>query len=137
MAKGKNDAAILQLKKEIVEKRKVLVDTPKFSPKTNCSIEIDGTRYNIQTLSKDVAIHLLVKLNSYRMSAYELVPLKDYNISGFNINEWITDLKAKLVDINRKSEDGKLKAMEKRLHELLSSDKKAELEIKEIMESLK
>ncbi len=136
MAKGKNDTAILQLKKEILEKRKALSTISKFSPVTNCSIIVDKERYNIQTVSKEVAMHLLVLLNSYRVSAEELGLSENYKISGFTTKDWIIDLKDKLIDINRKIEDIKLKAMEKRLHELLSTDKKAELEIKEIMESI-
>ena len=45
-----NDELILQLKKQIEDKKKALRATEKFTPITNCSIELDGVRQNIQVL---------------------------------------------------------------------------------------
>lgn len=66
------------------------------------------------------------------MSAKELDLLNTYNISGYNVADWITDLQSKLSFISRKDEEAKLKAMEATLDKLLSDDKKVELEIDEI-----
>ena len=60
----------------------------------------------------------------------------DYVVSGFNIWEWIIDIKSKLEFVSRKEEENKLKVMESKLHQLLSNEKKVELEIDEIMKSL-
>jgi len=48
----------------------------------------------------------------------------------------LTDIKAKLDFVSRKEEENKRKAMEAKLHQLLSNEKKIELEIDEIIKSL-
>lgn len=133
----KNDEKIMILKKQIEEKKEKLKKAEKFSPITNCSLEVDGVRHNINVLQKEQIVTLLVKLNTYAMSAKDLGILSDYNISGFNVEDWLTDLKAKLDNLSRKEEEMKLKAMEGKLHQLLSNDKKVELEIEEIESLLK
>lgn len=132
-----NDQKIMELKKQIEEKKSKISKAQKFMPVTNCSIEIDGTRYNLQVLNKEQIISLLVKLNAYAMSAELLEILEDYNISGYNVMDWIKDLKSKLDNVNRKDEEQKLKVMETKLDQLLSNDKKVELELSEIESLLK
>ena len=132
-----NDSKIMTLKTQIINKRKQFDGVKKFSPITNCSIEVDGIRSNIQVLSKEQLISLLVKLNSYKNSANDLGLLEEYNISDYKIGEWIADIKSKLNIVSRKDERLKLKSMEDKLDELLSSDKKTELEINEIEALLK
>lgn len=131
-----NDSKILELKKQIEEKKKSVSKAKKFTPVTNCSIELDGVRINIQTLNKEQIISLLVKLNSYAASAKELDLLEQYVISGYGVNDWIEDLKSKLDFINSKDEEQKLKLMEAKLDKLLSEDKKVELELNEIANML-
>ncbi|MGM1044741.1 MAG: hypothetical protein ACQEXX_01205 [Bacillota bacterium] len=131
-----NDQKILELKKQIEEKKKLVGKSKKFSPITNCSIELDGTRINIQTLTKEQNVYMLVKLNSYATSAKDLGVLDQYVISGYCVNDWIVDLKAKLDFMSRKDEEQKLKIMEAKLDKLLSNDKKVELEINEIADML-
>ncbi|WP_010497771.1 hypothetical protein [Paenibacillus elgii] len=132
-----NDQKILELKKQIEEKKKKIGKSQKFTPTTNCSIELDGVRHNIQILQKDQIVQLMVKLNSYTMSARDLGVLDDYSISGYSVMDWISDLKSKLDFMNRKEEEQKLKAMEAKLDQLLSEDKKVELEINAIESLLK
>jgi len=133
MAKtNKNDTTILVLKKQIQEKKDALKATEKFSPVTNCSLEIDNVRYNIHVLTKDQIVPLLIELNSYKISAEALGLLNDYNISGFSLKEWIQDLQAKLMNVNRKVEEDRLRKLEEKLHNLLSNETKVELEIEEI-----
>jgi len=134
MANETNDQKIMELKKQIEDKKAKLIKSQKFTPITNCSIEVDGIRYNLQVLNKEQLITLLVKLNSYRISAKDLEV--EYVISGFNVVEWIIDIKSKLDFVSRKEEENKLKVMESKLHQLLSNEKKVELEIDEIMKSL-
>jgi len=92
-------------------------------------------RHNIQVLTKEQLIALLVKLNTYAMSAKDL-GLESYVISGFDVVDWLIDIKSKLDFVSRKEEENKLKVMESKLHQLLSNEKKVELEIDEIMKSL-
>jgi hypothetical protein len=132
-----NDQKILVLKKQIEEKKSKISKSQKFNPVTNCSIELDGVRHNIQVLNKEQVVSMLIKLNAYAMSAKELDLLDDYLISGFNVMDWIKDLKAKLDFINRKDEEYKLKIMEAKLDRMLSDEKKVELELDEIENMLK
>ena len=133
-----NDDKIMLLKSQIAEKKKKGLKTKKkFSPLTNCSIEIDGVRLNLQVLNKENLIHLLVKLNSYLMSAVDLGLEDEYNFSGYSIDQWITDVKLKLDILKYEEEDRKLKELERKLHVLLSSEKQVELAINEIESLIK
>ena len=133
-----NDDKIMLLKSQIAEKKKKGLKTKKkFSPLTNCSIEIDGVRLNLQVLNKENLIHLLVKLNSYLLSAVDLGLEDEYNFSGYSIDQWITDIKLKLDILKYEEEDRKLKELERKLHVLLSSEKQVELAINEIESLIK
>ena len=133
---SKNDEKVLQLKQQIEEKKKALSKIKKFTATTNCSINFDGTQININTLQRDGLIQLYVKLNALQLSAIDLGILDEFNISGYNISEWIEDVKNKLEALTVKQEEAKLKQMEIRLTQLLSEDKKVELELEEIVKSL-
>jgi len=132
-----NDSKIMTLKAQILEKRDKLDKSRKFIPVTNCSIEVNGIRSNIQVLMKEQLISLLVKLNSYKISAKELGLLDEFMISGYKIEDWIIDVKSRLDVVSRKDEERNLKIMEDRLSKLLSNEKKVELEIDEIANILK
>lgn len=137
MSNNTNDQRILKLKEQIAEKKKSLNKSLRFSPITNCSIEVDGIRYNIQVLNREDLISLMVKLNSYMISAKELDMLDEYLISGYKVEDWITDIKSRIEILSSKDEERKLKIMEDKLLKLLSDGKKVELEIDEIESILK
>lgn len=132
-----NDQRILDMKKKIAEKKEKLGKITRFTPITNCSIDIEGERVNIQTLSKEKIILLMVKLNAYVLSARDLGVLNNFEMSGYNVKDWITDLKSKLDILSKKDEEKVLKSMENKLSALLSEGKKTELEIDEIESLLK
>lgn len=135
MAK-KNDDIILKLKKDIEEKKKLIKSAERFTPVTNCSLQLDGERFNLNVLSKDDIIPVMVKLNAYAKSAEELGVTEHLKYSGFKVADWITDLKARWNIVNRTLEEARLKALETKLHNLLSTDKKVELEIADIAASI-
>lgn len=130
---NKNDEQILMLKEKIETKKEELKKVKRFSPITNCVIDLDGNdrKTNIQVLSKEQLKLLLIKLNMYKMSA-ENLGIIDVSMDGYRLEEWITDIKAKLTDLERKQKEVNLKNMESKLVKLLSEDKKTELEISEI-----
>jgi len=132
-----NDEKILQLKVQIKEKKGKLKGKKRFTPVTNCSIEIDGIRLNLQVLNKEYLIHLLVKLNSYLLSAVDLGLEDEYKFSGYSIDQWITDIKLKLDILKYEEEDRKLKDLERKLENMLSSEKKVALAIDEIESMIK
>jgi hypothetical protein len=134
---GMNDEKILLLKKQIEKKKEELKGGKKrFTPITNCTIEIDGVRYNLNASGKDQLQLLLVKLNMYRLSSIDL-KLTDFSILGYKIDDWITDIKSKLDIITLTDKERDLHIMEQKLETLLSEDKKIELELGSIEELLK
>jgi hypothetical protein len=125
-----NDEKVLNLKKKIEEK-KAKIGTTRFSPITNCIIEFRDGRKNIQTLKNEDLTILLIELNSFRMSMKDL-GIKNCTISGYDISDWIQDIKSRLAVIVQKKEEAELKTLEKKLDTLLSSDKRTELELDSI-----
>lgn len=127
----KNDERILELKKQIEEKKKELGKQPRFSPVTTCMFNHQGNRVNIHTLTsiKDINA-MLVYFNIYVMSAENMeVNCEDIVFDGFTVTDWIEDLKSKKAVIEYTAQKEQLTALEKKLDKLLSDDKKTELEI--------
>lgn len=132
-----NDEKIIKLKQQIEEKRNKLGNLKRFTPITNCILELDGITTNIQILSKEKLALLLIKLNLYKMSMENLnMSLDEIIINGYDVRDWIIDILAKIDIISYKEEEQKLKTMESKLVELLSKEKKTELAIDEIEKML-
>lgn len=127
---SKNDERVLQLKQVIDKKKSELKNSKKFTPITNCVLDLEGQKYNLNVIQFDYLQLLLVRLNMYLMSAKDLgVSLE---ISGYNIEEWITDIKCKIEVFEYKKKETELKALEVKLDKMLSDEKKTELELNEI-----
>ncbi len=133
----KNDERVLQLKKQIEEKKKYLSERRvKFTPETNCVLDLDGIKYNLNVCTDDMLILLMIKLNMYVMSANDLdMPIPMF--SGYSVDLWISDIRNKLAVSGMKREENDLKKMESKLDKLLSDEKKTELELDEIAALLK
>ena len=127
----KNDDRIMQLKKQISVKREELAKrTSRFVPITNCLLVLDKITYNLHVESSEM---LLIKLNMISMSAKDLeIDTDNLMISGYSLNDWITDVKSNLEVQKYKKEKNDLNALEKKLDALLSEDKQTELKIDEL-----
>ena len=127
----KNDERILELKKQIEEKKKELGKQPRFSPVTTCMFNYQGNRINIHTLTSIRDINaILVYFNMYVMSAEDMeINCEDIVFDGFTVTDWIEDLKSKKTVIEYTAKKEQLTILEKKLDKLLSDDKKTELEI--------
>lgn len=127
---SKNDERVLQLKEIIDKKKAELKTTKRFAPLTNCVLDLEGQKYNLNVLHLNDLRLLLVRLNMYLISS------KDLNINlefaGYNIVEWITDIKSKIEVFEHKKKESELKALEAKLDKMLSDEKKTELELDEI-----
>ena len=132
---SKNDDVILKLKDKIKEKKKIIGSVPKFTPKTNCSLELDDLRHNLHTLNKVKATDLLVILNIIRMSVRDL-GLIEYKYCNYKLDDWIHDIQSIFNKLIVKEEKLKLIQLEEKLHTMLSTDKEVELEIDEIAKML-
>ena len=127
---SKNDERVLQLKKIINEKKAELKAIKKFTPITNCVIGLDNQNYNLNVLQLDDLKLLLVKLNMYLLSANDLDV--ELVISGYNIEDWMSDIKSKIEIFEYKKKESELKVLEAKLDKMLSDEKKTELELDEI-----
>ena len=131
---SKNDERVLQLKK-LIETKKSELSTQRFVPMTNCVLDIEDKKYNLNVLQEKELEFLMVKLNAYSMSADNLKI--DLVISGYGVNEWLADISGKLAIIIDKKKRDELKALEAKLDKMLSDEKKTELELDEIAALLK
>lgn len=142
---SKNDERIIELQQMIANKEEA-IPTNKFNPMTTCIIELDGTKYNLNVADLNTLSLLYCKLESLNIAfksankmkeglSYYMIPIPE--ISGFTINEWLTDITFKIAETRWKAERDKLKKYKEQLDTLLSDDKKTELLLDEIMKELK
>lgn len=138
-----NDKKVIDLMEQIKNKKKEIAEC-KFIPETNCIIKIDKETININVLSKEELMLLACKLANIKQgqsyliqSGYLDVRSERIEISGYDIIKWLNDISRKIKYIEIKEEKTKLLGMEKRLEDLLSSDKKIEMELNEIENVLK
>ena len=126
-----NDSTILALTAQIKDKKAALAGIKKFSPKTNCSLVMNGERFNLQAASPEVLTLLLVKINALLMSSADL-KVGEVEMQGYPLSAWAEDIKNKLLVSTRAREEARLKILEEKLTDLLSADKKTELIISEL-----
>ena len=131
-----NDERVLQLKKIIDEKKSELKAVKRFTPITNCVLDLDNQKYNLNVLQLNDLKLLLIKLNMYFMSAKDL-GIIELELSGYNVAEWVTDIKSKIEIFEHKAKEAELKTLEAKLDKMLSDEKKTELELDEIAALLK
>lgn len=129
---SKNDDKILKLKEQIAAKKAEIGKAKRFAPITSCSIELDGARYNLHAAGAEQLVLLACKLNALVQAADDIGLTDRCVVSGFTVEDWLTDVQAKLAVLAQKDEEAKLKGMEAKLDKLLSDDKKTELELAEI-----
>lgn len=131
-----NDKVILDLKEKIKEKKANLAKVEKFNPVTNCNLEIDGARYNIHVCNKQNLLLLIAKLSNLKNGLASVLPEETLTIGTFTVDEWIKDLSDKFANLNVSLEEKRLKELETKLHNLLSIDKKVELEIDDLKDQI-
>ena len=134
MAKN-NDDRIIQLKVAIQkEKDELATQKPVFEPKTNCMLVLNGQSYNLHVSASE---ELLLLLEMYIMAATNLKKNPDdIMISGYSLSDWFSDVEGFLKVQKYKSRKNILSEKERQLTKLLSDDKKTELEIDAIAQSL-
>lgn len=132
---NKNDDRILSLTSAINKKKEELSQKSiRFNPITNCSLEFREKRYNINTLNESQCEYMMIELTALQMASEKIGIVLE--LSGYSVVDWIADLSARRDILRIKNEERKLKTMESQLNLLLSEDKKTELAIEEIAQSL-
>lgn len=132
-----NDTRIMELKAGIEKKKVLIKGNEKFNPITNCIIIIEGNSYNINVLDVVDLIFLLGKINNYSQTVKSLNLIGCDVICGFKAEDWEADIIAKIRATKVKQEIIALKQMETKLTQLLSEQKKTELELDDIENMLK
>ena len=132
MYMNNNDIKILELKNKIEDKRSNIKELKRFNHITNCILILRGESYNLNVQDKQQLINLLVELNSLYLSYKNLDIEDEYLLNGFNLEDWISDIKQKIDIINIKAETKKLNDLETKLNNMLSKDKKTEMELNDI-----
>jgi hypothetical protein len=128
----KNDSLILKLKKEIEVKEKLIESSIRFTPITNCSLTINGIKSNLHSMSSNGLLFALAYVNSLKQGLKEILPDETLIIDGYSSDDWILDIKTKFNVLNVSSEKERLKKLKEKLHNLLSTDTKVELEIENL-----
>jgi len=133
----KNDDRIIALKKGIETKIKLIKDSERFSPITNCFLKIGEATYNINVLPVTDLIFLLATLNGFT-GIIEQEKFEDqFVISGFKVDDWKKDILSKIKSVRTKQEKQNLSQMQNKLVALLSDQKKTELELDDIEKLLR
>ena len=127
----KNDEKILELKKQIENKRQIFKkQNVSYSPITNCLLVLDKVTYNLCVENLEL---MLIKVNMMVITAKDAgIDTSKFIISGFTLDDWLTDIKGLLSVQRYKKENNKLNELEKQLTSLLTDDKKVELEIENL-----
>ena len=134
MVVATSDARVTTLRKQIETKRDAIKSrSSKFIPVTNCSLELDGTRYNLHTLDTIALIFVGAKLQSLIAGADTLFHgANGLIISGYTASDWVIDIKSRIEAVAVRSEEAQLRTLDAKLKELLSSDAKTEMALNEI-----
>lgn len=133
---AKNDKVILDLKKEIEAKKKLLAKNSKFNPITNCSLKFENLTYNLHVINKQTILYLVAKLTALKTALYLQLPDETLEIDGFSVDDWLTDLINKFNLVNVSIEKEKLTRLENQLHSLLTTETKVELELDDIKKQI-
>lgn len=132
-----NDKKVLALKDEIEKRRKAL-KKPVIDLKTNCKLDFKGVTYYLNVSDSIELTRILVELNSYVLSAKDLkINLDEVILSNYKINDWISDVSSKLELCKFRQTEKELEDLEKKLDRLLSSEKRTEMALENIENTLK
>lgn len=132
MAKN-NDERVMQLKELAAKKEEWIKEQSKivkFEPVTNCSIDLDGKRYNLNVLNKEDLTMLMIKINMYAMSASNLGI--NLEISGYPTSDWMKDINSKLKVIECREKLQKVREKSDELDSLISKEKRTEMKLDDI-----
>jgi hypothetical protein len=133
---SKNDKLILTLKKEIEQKKNLLSKSQKFIPKTNCSLTVFGNSLNLHVANKEDLLKAIANVKSLEIGLHSCLPGEILTIGGYSSKEWLEDLINRFNNLNLSLEKTRLKTLEEKLYNLLSTDTKVSLEIEDIKNSI-
>jgi hypothetical protein len=142
----KTDQRTLNLIKEVNRQKNEISQAERPSWITNCSFSYSEGRQNdqinlhveskVQTLIL-IAAFLSEKSRTYYEAAGQLgVDAPQFTWSGYSVNDWLSDIKSRINEIQIASKRKKLEALEARLNAIVSPELRAEMESEAIMGEL-
>lgn len=124
-----NDRLILQLKKEVEEKKEKLARAVNFRPITNMSLVIFGITYNLHVNNVNELRFLEAFLNSLNNNS--LI------ISNNTIENWLSDITTKITMKDIAEEQKELDLMEKELESLLTNETRVSLKLDKLASKIR
>lgn len=140
------DEAVLALLRKVREKKEEIAKASKKPQwKTNCTIGYDpestSGRVNIMTVRdqrKLVDLYaFLVQRQSYGYQACkELGFEQDSSYMGYQIEDWLADLKARAAQLSVEHKKKELDELDARVNKLVSAEQRREMELAELQKEL-
>ena len=136
-----NDFRILEMKKLIEKKRESIEKNSEvFSPRTTLVFDWNSQKYNLNVLSVESLLKLLFGLEMYKVAMTKVKELHsnlsddvdNIRYSGFSIEDLIHDVLGALKTKKWREESAELKKLGKKLDDMISDDKRLELELDDI-----
>lgn len=141
----KTDNKTIALIAEVKRRKEEISRLEKPNWKTNCSFSYTEnssqstnlhTEMNVRNLLC-MAAFLKEKERAYIEVAKELeVEAPPFTWAGYPVDEWLYDIKTRINKIQITSKKKKLEQLEERLNKIISPEKRAELELQDIMNEL-
>ena len=134
-----NDSKILELKEQIKEKKAKLCKRPTY--KTSMILNLSTTYcreddINLNTLDTFSLISLLARLLQLKQSAEMFMDAVYFHIGSNSIEDWISDVKNKIVYKMQATRRKELEKMEEDLSSLLTNEKQTEIKVDSIADLL-
>lgn len=139
------DQIVLELLNKVEQKKKEIGASERPSWITHCSFGVNPSnaadRVNLQVVT-DVSIltsvyaTLAVAERAFGQAAKDLDLKVEFKWQGFTFEEWVTDIKMRINQLQLKNKRDDLAKLEARVNALVSQEQRRELELKKLVAEL-
>ena len=136
MSDMNNDKTIEDYRKKIEDRRSKLGTKPKISYESNGILILNNTTTNINTLNTIDCRKILAEILLLKFGEGLVDKELGTEVTEYLLDNYISDIKQKILVNSWQDEKKKLTAMDKKLAELLSDKAKTENAIKDITKEL-
>ena len=137
-----NDEKIKEYRKLIEQKKADMGTRPSANYQTNALLQLNGRAMNLNSLTAEedcvsLAAEVLSAGMAYEKANELLGTSVKIKISGFEVDQWISDLKTVISRLRYNKNSAELKRMDDHLSKLMSDDAKTAEAISSIADLLK
>ena len=141
MENTKTDELVLKLFNTVKEKQKEIEKAERPKWVTSCTLgqnpDSVQDRVNIQTVTdidKLILLYGFLELRNkeFFVGCSELGIKKKFKWMGYSVDDWKTDIKSRVAQININTKKKELQVLEERLDKLISTEQRRGLELAEI-----